>query len=145
MSKCMIFWLRARSRTPPRMVGLATAAGSVHTLDTFFRAAREGRGRLFVVDGKNAAEGRAIIAKWRKGEPTGAGMSAVIEGPDRIVAIGSGACLAIGGASFKAQCWDDRIRSQGRVTIEQSRALNSTTPDEYTLQTAFGQGLGGKR
>lgn len=141
-SKCMIFWLPAKCRTP-KMQGLASAAGSVLTLDTFFRMAREGRGRLFIVDGKNAADGRKIIARWRKGESVAA-MTAVIEGPDRIVAIGTDACLAIGGASFKAQVWDARIAAQGRVTTRQTRALDNAAR-EYSLHTAFGQGLGEPR
>lgn len=141
-TKCMIFWLQKGTRVP-KMQGLASAAGSVLTLDTFFRAAREGRGRLFIVDGRNASEGRDLIRRWRAGESV-AGMCAVLEGPDRIVAIGTDACLAVGGASFKAQVWDARIASQGRVTEKQSRALDGAA-SEYSLATAFGQGLGKPR
>lgn len=145
MSKVALFWLRKGCRTP-KMVGTATAAGSVGSIDAYARMAREGKGRFFVVDCAHAREGREIIKAWRNGDKGRVGgITTVVEGPDRIVALGTHAALAIGGASFKAAVWDDRIRSQGRVTVEQSRALNSTTLDEYSLETAFGQGLGVKR
>ena len=143
--KTMIFWLRKGSRKP-KMVGLATANCSVLTISDFSRMAREGKGRLFVVDGPNAAHGRRMIARrelqlldtylrfqaranrvpiHRAGDKPDIGaaaMTANLEG-GRVVAIGAIACQAIAGAAEGARNWDARLARDGSVKIRDTRAI----------------------
>lgn len=122
--KTMIFWLRKGSRKP-KMVGLATADCSVLTISDFSRMAREGKGRLFVIDGPNAAHGRRMIASHRAGDKPDIGaaaMTANLEG-GRVVAIGAIACQAIAGAAEGARNWDARLARDGGVKIRDTRAI----------------------
>jgi len=140
--KTIIFWLNKGCRKPKQQ-GLATAAGSVHLIDGMVGRAREGKGRLFIVDAETAAKGRQAITSWRAGESTGHAIWSVIEGPDRIVALGVNAVAAIAGAAAGKRNWDERLRTQGRVKVNQTRALASPNPMvNWNLENVFGQGLG---
>jgi hypothetical protein len=142
-TKTIIFWIKKGCRKP-KQLGLATAVCSVNTIDDMSKAAREGRGKLFIVEAATADAGRKTIAAFRAGESTGAGVVSVIEGPDRIVAIGLKACAAIAGASSGKRNWDARLARQGRVTENQSRALDNNNPmAHWNLDNVFGRGLGG--
>ncbi len=140
--KTIVFWLEKGCRKP-KQAGLATAPDSVHLIDEYCRMAREGRGRLFIVDAHTASEGREHIASWRKKESTPHAIGSVILGPDRIVALGMNACAAIAGAAAGKRAWDARLARQGIVKIDQTRALDAKDPlANWTPGNAFGQGLG---
>ena len=124
--KTMIFWLEKRCRKP-MMRGLATAECSAGLVEMFRGMAREGRGRLFIVEGETAEQGRRLIA----GHKAGIGrhpMTAVVD-DGRTVAIGTNAVLAMSGAADSVRRWDDRIRERGRVTVDESRALPRSLDD----------------
>ncbi len=118
--KTLLLWT-AKGCRKPKVQGTATAAGSAATIHTMRRSAGDGRGRLWVVDAATAAEARELIARHRAGESVAA-MSAVVD-DGRTVALGTQAVLAIGGANEAMRHWDARLARQGRVTVEQSKAL----------------------
>ena len=127
--KTMIFWLRKGCRKP-KMQGLATAPGSASTIEHFVRMAKEGRGRLFIVDGDFATEGRELIDEHLRAKsdaivrPSVVGMK--FEG-DRILALGVHACAAIAGATEATRNWDHRLARDGRVKIADTTALGRRT------------------
>jgi hypothetical protein len=119
--KTLLLWT-AKGCRKPKVQGTATAAGSAATIHTMRRSATDGRGRLWIVDAATAAEARELIARHKAGEDGVAAMSAVVD-DGRTVALGTQAVLAIGGANESLRHWDARLARQGRVTVEQTRAL----------------------
>jgi|TARA_Y100000310_G_C20642164_1_gene794597 hypothetical protein len=126
--KTMLFWLRKRSRKP-KMVGLATAAGSVLAISDYAAMAVRGDGRFFIVDAPTAAHGRRIIAAHRSEQAQDIGRAGLVfsSHDGRIVALGVNAIAAMSGAVEGVAMWDARIAGQGRVTVAQSRALTADT------------------
>jgi len=118
--KTLILWTPKKCRKA-KTIGLATAVCSAATIVDLRRYARDGQGRLWIVDAATAEEARAIIARHKAGDDA-AGMTAALD-DGRTVAIGTQAVLAIGGANESRRKWDARLASQGRVTENQSRAL----------------------
>ena len=118
--KTMLFWCPKGCRKA-KMQGLATAASSAATIRWMRTAALERRGRAWIVEASSAAEGRGLIKAHKAGESIAAMVAVLDDG--RTVAIGTSAVVAIGGANESLRNWDARIARQGRVTIEQSKAL----------------------
>ena len=141
--RVIIYWLPKRCRKP-KQVGLATAVGSAATIHDFAKRAFEGGGRLFVVEAPTADYGRQLIAAHlsdQSPEIGSPGMKTVLAG-GRVVAIGTGACLALAGAADSIRKWDSRIRARGRVTCDESRALRGDAFKAWNPSNAFGEGLG---
>jgi hypothetical protein len=92
--KTMILWTSGCRK--PKMQGTATAVCSAVTIETFRRMARERKGYLWIVDAETAADAREMIKRYRAGLPA-ADMNATVD-DGRTVALGTNACLAIGGA-----------------------------------------------
>lgn len=138
--KTMIFWVRKGARKP-MMQGLASAECSVLRIHDFTRMAARGDGRLYIVDGPNAAHGRRRIAAYRANQAQdigGPGMTASLH-DGRVVAIGVNACRAIAGATEGARNWDARLARDGRVRIADTRALGARSDGiEPSLSDWFG-------
>ena len=141
--KTMIFWLRKGCRKP-KMHGTATANGSVYAIADFSAMAIAGKGKLFVVDGPTAEHGRRAIAAYLSDivmDINNPPMTANLEN-GRIVAIGTNAVLAIGGASEGARNHDARLNRDGIVKVKDTVALGPRsdgimpTTDDY-----FGRGF----
>jgi hypothetical protein len=141
-SRVILFWLPKRCRKP-KQIGLATAVGSAAIIHDLGNRAVEGRGRLFIVEAPNADYGRQLIAAHRKGERGEIGRPGIttVLADGRVVAIGTRACLAIAGTADSIRHWDERIRTRGRVTCDESRALRGDGFKSWTLENAFGDGL----
>jgi hypothetical protein len=141
--RVIIFWLPKRCRKA-KQVGLATAVGSAATIHELARVAFEGRGRLFVVEAPTAEYGRQLIRAHQshnRPEIGAPGMTTVLAN-GRVVAIGTGACLALAGAADSIRQWDSRIATRGRVTCDESRALRGDPFRSWNPENAFGEGLG---
>ncbi len=146
MSKVILFWT-AKGCRKPKMQGTATASCSAATIRDFMIRADEGKGKFYIVECSNAAHGRDMISDHRAmafgvdRTATAVGIKSVL---GNTVALGMRAVAAISGAADSIRQWDSRIATQGRVTTNQSRALqpNSDGLETLTLDGVFGGGLG---
>jgi hypothetical protein len=144
-TKVMILWIEKGCRKP-RAQGTATANCSAATIHQFATMAREGKGRLFIVQAYSAADARRVIQVYRAGQHDAirscyqalarkAGVD-LLDAPywdltqmevgsdGSIVLIGPDAVRAWAGHHEACGRWEDRIQRQGRVTVDQSRALH---------------------
>ena len=140
--KTLILWRRKRSRTF-KQLGLATADGSAATIATMWRAAAAGDGTLAIVDADNAAAARERIACFLSGHHDDPAHGVVMQSLDgRAIALGARAVLAVAGASEACRHWDARLRRDGKVKIQDTRALGERS-DGATFNTtdAFGGGF----
>jgi hypothetical protein len=136
--KTMIFWLRKGARKP-KMHGLATAAGSIYAISDFSNMAKDGKGKLFIVDGPTAEHGRRTIQAYRQGQNLDLGraaMTACLHG-GAVVAIGANACMSIAGASeAKRNHEHRRVRDHG-VKVKDTRAIGARTDGAHPSPRDF--------
>jgi len=140
--KTLILWRRKRSRTF-KQVGTATADGSAATIANMWRAAAKGDGTLAIVDAANAADARAALARHFSGPTRDCHLGVSMQSLDgRAVALGAKAVLAVAGASEACRNWDARLRRDGMVRVQDTRALG-TRSDGAEIRTldAFGEGF----
>ena len=150
-TKVMIMWLEKGCRKP-RYQGTATANCSAATIHQFATMAREGKGRLAIIQGYSTADARKILDAYKAerytmirkcyqslaakagvdlDSPPYCGLTQMGVGSDgRITLIGPDAIRAWEGHFGSCAAWGRRIAAQGRVTVNQSRAL---LPSEVRL------------
>jgi len=139
--KTLILWRRKRARTF-KQIGIATADGSAATIATMWRAAADGDGTLAIVDAASAVEARRIIDSHARGSHLHTA-GVVMESLDgRVLALGARAVMAVAGASEACRNWDARLRRDGRVKVQDTRALGIRS-DGAQVETldAFGEGF----
>jgi hypothetical protein len=123
---------------------LATAADSASVIRELFRLAKCGKGRVYLVDAPTAEHGRRRIAAFRTGQKPDIGappMTTVLDN-GRLVAIGADACLALAGASEAFRHWNERLRRDGRVKVQDTVALGPRSDGiRPSLSDVFGDGL----
>jgi hypothetical protein len=141
--KTIILWRRKRARTF-KQVGTATADGSAANIASLWRMAQKGDGALAIVDAPTAEHARRAIAahlckaKMDIGKPGITGS----HGDDRVITLGANAALAIAGASEACRHWDARLARDGRVRVQDTKALgNRSDGVSFAITDAFGGGF----
>src|SRR5215510_13698903 len=141
--KTIILWRRKRARTF-KQVGTATAVCSAANIAGFWKSAHQGEGTLAIVDAPTAEHARRMIAahlaktKMDIGKPGVTGN----HGGDRVITLGPMAALAIAGASEACRHWDARLARDGRVRIQDTRALGARSDNvAFHITDAFGSGF----
>lgn len=121
--KTLLFWKEKRCRKP-KMVGTATANCSALTIMDFSRMALRGDGTFYVIDAETADVGRAIIKIYDQNKSTPEKFKVPVSDTNgRVIAVGEQALKALEGAGHSISLWESRIQEQGRVTMQQSKAL----------------------
>lgn len=143
-TKVMIMWLGKGCRNL-HYEGTATANCSAAAIHQFATMAREGKGRLAIIQGYSTADARKIWDAYKAesytmirrcylglAEKAGVDLTAPpyhdltqmeVGSDHRITLIGPDAIRAWEGHFGSCAKWDHRIAAQGRVTVNQSRAL----------------------
>ena len=125
--KTMLLWT-AKGCRKPKVLGSASSTCSAATIAQFRRMAAVGKGRFWIVTETTADGARNLIRVW-KGATLAQRAALFQDGygatydNGRTVALGIDAVRAVRAAERSCARWDDRIRTQGRVTEKQSRAL----------------------
>ena len=141
--KTIILWRRRRARTF-KQVGTATAVCSAANIAGFWNAAHKGEGTLAIVDAPTAERARRMIAAHLSKAKMDIGKPGVTgnHGGDRVITLGALAALAIAGASEACRNWDARLIRDGRVRVQDTKALGSRSDRvSFSITDAFGEGF----
>jgi hypothetical protein len=145
--KTMCMWVRSGCRKP-KFERLASTPGAAGYIISTTKAAREMRGKLYIVDAKTADHARTIIklyttSKKERHKTLNPNVLPVVLSlcDDRIVAIGPTACAAIHGASRANRMWNQRLAKYGAVPDSMDNPLHPYNLKPFSIDDSFGKGL----
>lgn len=105
----------------PKQNGTATSTGSALKIRDMRNYAVNDNAKFFIVDADSAEHARALIRDYRDSKLPPESIHTYDN--EHTICIGTTANEAIAGSNSSISAWDTRLAKQGKVTMQQSKAL----------------------